>query len=124
MEKHVNLVAVLHIAFGVLSLLIAAVVFLAVVGGGLLAGDLETIAITSTVGTAVAGFLTLLALPGLIGGIGLLQRRSWARIVVMIVGALDLLNFPLGTILGAYTLWVLIHDDTARLFARARASAY
>lgn len=119
MEKHVTAVAVLHIAFGALGLCGAAIVFLAVVGGGLLSGDIRAIAITSTVGIVASAFMTITSLPGLIGGNGVLGRRRWARVLVMVVGALDLFSIPFGTILGVYTLWILMKDETARLFVPA-----
>ena len=48
------------------------------------------------------------AVVGIIAGVGLLQRQSWARILTLIVGVISLLNIPLGTALGVYTLWVLM----------------
>ena len=50
-------------------------------------------------------------MPGLIGGIGLLYRQPWARVVMIVVSILHLLNFPFGTALGAYGLWVLFSPE-------------
>jgi len=36
--------------------------------------------------------------------------------VAIIVGVLHILSFPLGTILGIYTLWVLLNVETEALF--------
>ncbi len=78
MEGHLTIVAALCIGFGALGVFIALIVLVAVTGGGFLSGDPEAIAITSIVGPAVAGFLVLISLPDIIGGIGLLKRRPWA----------------------------------------------
>jgi hypothetical protein len=59
------------------------------------------------------GFLSTL---GLIGGIGLLSFQSWARYLVIIVAALGCLNIPIGTLKGVYSLWVLLQEDTIKLF--------
>jgi Sec-independent protein secretion pathway component TatC len=59
------------------------------------------------------GFLSTL---GLVGGIGLLAYRPWARYIVMVVSALGCLNIPIGTLKGVYSLWVLLQDDTIKLF--------
>jgi len=59
------------------------------------------------------GFLATL---GLVGGIGLLAYKPWARYIVMVVAALGCLNIPIGTLKGVYTLWVLLQDDTVKLF--------
>ena len=60
-------------------------------------------------------FLGLGSLPGIVGGYGLLRRRSWARILVMILAVITL--FSPGVILAAYTLWVLLRSETGRLLA-------
>ena len=116
MEKHLNLLAAFHIAFAALGLLAAAVVFVALSGSGILSGDMDAAVWTTLLGLAIASFLVIVSIPGLIGALGVLKRKGWARILLMIVGAINLLNFPFGTMLGIYTLWVLIHEDTARLF--------
>jgi len=47
----------------------------------------------------------------------LLKRFSWARILVLVLGALNLLNVPFGTALGIYTFWVLLDDQSVKMFA-------
>lgn len=119
MQKHITILAVLHIVNSGLALMAAVVVFLAVVGGGLLSGDATAIGITAIVGTVVAIFMLILGAPGLIGGIALLNKKSWAWILVFILGCLNLLNFPLGTALGIYTIWVLVQQDTKKILGTA-----
>ena len=116
MEKHVTVIGILYIAFSVLGFLLAIIIFTAVVGGGIISGDSEAIAITSIVGPAVALFFVLLSTPGLIGGIYLLKHRPWARILVLILGFINLIEIPIGTALGIYTIWVLLKNETAQLF--------
>ena len=53
----------------------------------------------------------MLAIPGIIAGVGLLQRKSWSRVLTLIVGAIGLLDIPVGTALGIYTFWVLMRDE-------------
>ena len=45
---------------------------------------------------------------GIITGWGLLQRQSWARMPAIVFGVLSLFDFPFGTALGIYSLWVLL----------------
>lgn len=118
MEKHVTLIGVLNIGFGIMGILFGCLVFVAVAGGGALSRDPEVIAITSFIATMVALFFITLSVPEIIGGVGLLKRKSWARILVLIIAVLDLTKIPFGTILGAYTLWVLLNDKTIELFAQ------
>ncbi len=54
------------------------------------------------------GMLLLVgAVLGLAAGLGLLQRQPWARMLAIVLGCVNLLDMPLGTALGIYTLWVL-----------------
>jgi hypothetical protein len=58
------------------------------------------------------GMLSLvLAAIGFVVGFGLIERRPWARTMAIVVGIIALLNPILGTVLGIYTLWVLLPGD-------------
>jgi hypothetical protein len=111
------LVAVLQIGFGAIGIFAAIFVFVVLTGSGILSGDPEARAILPIIGSAVAAFLLLVSAPAVIAGIGLLKRCSWARILMLIVAVLDLLNIPLGTILSIYTIWVLLQEETVRLLS-------
>jgi len=123
MEKHITVLGALYIAFGALNVLAAIIVWTIVVGGGLISGDEEAIAITTGVASAIVFILVLFAAPGIIGGIGLLKWRRWARYVVLILGCLNLFHIPLGTVLGVYTIWALMQDETVKLFASGPSAA-
>ncbi len=69
-------------------------------------------------GALILVFLVVLSLPQLLGGIGLLKRRSWARILIIIVSFVGLLHFPFGTILSIYSLWVLFSHGGEELFLK------
>jgi hypothetical protein len=122
LEQHVTILGWLHIALSALLVLAAGLVFVVVVGGGLFAGDAEATAITSLVGTIMAGFLLVLAAPGIVAGIGLLKRKPWSRVLAIVLAILNLVNFPLGTVIGVYTLWVLVQDEAVALFASQKAA--
>jgi len=68
------------------------------------------------VGLLVGFVLFVVAVPGLIGGIFLLRYKQWARILVMIVSVMGLTNIPIGTGIGVYSIWLLMQDETERLF--------
>jgi hypothetical protein len=87
----------------------------------LISRDPTTMKITGIVGPAIGTLFVLTSVPELIGGIGLLKRRGWARILVMIIAVLSLMEIPFGTALGIYTLWVLLNEKTTRLFSQAAA---
>jgi len=121
MEKHVTLVAALNIGFGVMGLLVACLAFVVIAGAGAISGDPQTMAITSVVAATIAVFFITLSVPEIVGGIGLLKHRGWARILVLIIAVLELFQIPFGTVVGIYTIWVLLNDETAKLFTKDSA---
>ena len=78
MNTHVKIVAVLHILAGVLGLVAALAIFAVFgVAGGIVISQGERTAATimGIVALMIGGFLAVLALPGIIGGWGLLARK-------------------------------------------------
>jgi hypothetical protein len=71
--------------------------------------------IVGVIGVIIGIFLLALALPAILGGWGLLNYRSWSRILMIVISGLSLLHFPLGTALGIYGLWVLLNEQTRQL---------
>jgi hypothetical protein len=116
MHKHVTAVAALHIGFSIFGLLIGLVVFFVLGTVAAFADDPDAMVVLPLIATVVGGGMMLLSLPGIIGGIGLLKHKNWARILILIVSVFDILNIPLGTALAVYTFWVLLQDETVRLF--------
>jgi hypothetical protein len=118
METHIKVLSWLHIVLGVLGVISAGIVFLVVAGGGLISGDRTAIAVTSLVAIIISGFILLISAPGVVAGLGLLSYRPWARILTLILGILNLPGFPIGTLLGIYTIWALLDDESVELFNR------
>jgi hypothetical protein len=117
MKQHVSFVGALHIGFGLLGLAGALAIFF----GFQFLFELvehEPIAqkVLSFVGNSLALIILFFSVLGVIGGLGLFSYRSWARILVMIVSALNCLNVPIGTAKGIYSLWVLMQPETIELF--------
>jgi hypothetical protein len=122
MTTHVKVLATLFIVFGAIYVLLA-------FGSSMLFGILAAVVGTeggedAGVATGILGltggglfiFFLCVGIPGIITGIGLLKFKRWARILGIVLSALRLIEFPFGTILGAYGLWVLFNKDTEALF--------
>ena len=127
MATHVKVLAALYIVFGALGTLAAfavmAVFGIAGVASAAAAGSdadaLIALPIIGITGTALAVFLLLVSLPGVIAGIGLLNFRPWARILTIVLSVINLMNVPFGTALGIYGLWVMLSEQGAKLFVPA-----
>jgi hypothetical protein len=124
MNRHLHLLAVLNIVYGVLGILPASILFGVLFLIGAVSADPASIAFFSGLGLVSAFFLGLLFLPPVLGGILMLKEQPGARTVLLISGILSLLNFPFGTALGIYTLWVLsaVHDRPPAVAASSAAS--
>lgn len=116
METHIKVLGWLYIIFGIIGLFSAACIGVLMIGGGLISGDEIAIRATTIISIIVGLFLLLISAPGIIAGWGLLQYRSWARVLTIILGILNLPGVPIGTILGIYTLIVLLDDRSSQLF--------
>ncbi len=67
--------------------------------------------------TLISGLVAGLSIPGLIAGAGMLARKSWARVLGIVVSVLTLINFPVGTLIGGYAIFVLMQDAATSYFA-------
>ena len=117
MNSHVRIAAILQIALGIPGVLGALIVLAAVGGGGLLSFDPATIFVTSTVAVVLSTLILAVHIPGIIAGIFLLRGHDWARVVTLILAALELLNFPFGTALAVYTFWALTRPEESDSFS-------
>lgn len=124
MKKHVTVVAAIQVGFALLGLIGALVVFFALNFARSQVGNDEVaqsvLGIISISLPLLIGFMSTL---GLVGGIGLFAYKPWARYIVIVVSALGLLNIPIGTLKGVYFLWVLLQNDTIKLFENRQTTA-
>ncbi len=126
METHVTVLGWLFLLHNALLVMIGVLGWLFMAGLGFFAsvdsGNPPAFGILVTIGTVGLLFFSLLALPGLLAGYGLLKRASWARLLALVVGILGLFNFPVGTAIGVYTVWVLMQEEVADTFAVAKVT--
>lgn len=122
LEQHVPILGVLHLVGGAISATIGIFLFLFLSGIGAVVHDPIAFRVLTVVGFTVGIFLVVLSAPGIAAGYGLLKRRSWARSLAVAVGAINLLNVPIGTVIGVYTLIVLLQDDEDGYFAALKGA--
>jgi hypothetical protein len=117
MKKHVTLVAAFQIGFSTIGIIGAIIMFFAFAFVQSVVGDVDVAGpVIKFLGSFIPGMTLLVSILGLIGGIGLLSFQKWSRVFVMVIAAVGCLAIPIGTILGVYSLWVLLQDDTIKLF--------
>ena len=127
--RHVQMLGILWLIYGSLELIggVALLFVSHVIFGHIvrLANPNQANQIPNFLGpllSTIAVFVLAKAAACLAGGVGLLQRAPWARVLVLVVAFVSLINVPLGTALAIYTLWVLLADNGQHQYeALARA---
>ena len=116
MEKHINTVAALQIGLCIFNLLVAMSLYtiLRLIGGVI--DEPSGAMILSVIANVAATALVILSIPGIIAGLGLFRRKEWARILTLILSVIGIFNFPFGTGIGIYSIWVLIQPESVAAF--------
>ena len=118
-QKHLPVLGVLWIAVGVLFLLPSlGLLFVGSAAHFVIDDNVVARTLGPVVMSALGGTLLLVAVGGILVGVGLRNRESWARTAAVVVGILALFHPPFGTALGIYTLWVLLSDEGAAEYRR------
>ena len=109
MDKHVKVVGWLWIGWGVVSILMG-IIGLIIVNLNI-PGQKDAILVT--------GGSVCFLIPGIVAdfvaGLGLLKYKAWARILAIILGVITLIVFPIGTVVGVYTLVIMLNKETVAL---------
>ena len=117
MKQHVSFVGALHVGFGILGLLVALAIYLSFIFAfNFVEDDPLAQKILSFTGSSLSIIILFFSSLGIIGGAGLFSYKAWARVLVMIVSAINCLNVPIGTAKGVYSIWVLMQPETIELF--------
>jgi hypothetical protein len=116
MEVHVAITGWLQIVNSLLSIIVGAFVVVLLLGVGVAVEDEIALRIMVATGLAIGGLLLILSLPGLVAGIGLLRRASWARIMAEVLAVFELVVLPIGTLLGIYTIFILSQRAAVEVF--------
>jgi hypothetical protein len=122
MEQQVTILGWLLIIGHSIFLAIGVFLFVLLAGIGAVSGDQNASAILSLVGISVGALLTVLAVPGIAAGYGLLKRQPWGRVLAIVIAVLGLVNFPIGTAIGIYALWVLLQQSAIDYFEAPAAT--
>ncbi|MFW5755603.1 MAG: hypothetical protein ACOCWK_03310 [Tangfeifania sp.] len=119
MERHINVVAALHIGLSILGLIIGIIVFAVLNVTVGFVEEMEARKILAIIANVLVIIITSLSIPGLVAGIGLFKRKEWARILTLIISVLHLFNFPLGTAVGVYSIWALVQPEIVDEFKKS-----
>lgn len=133
MRQYLDAIGIVNIVFGAFQLLLVGLVLLPglMYGGlgallaviGISEGDAEAV----MGGVMVGGLGAFMMLPAVFvlaicvlsvsAGYGILRRRKWARVVAIVAAAISMMQcFPLGMLVGIFTIVVLVQPDVGAEF--------
>ena len=123
MASQVDFLGILFIVWGLLTTLVGISTlalgvgaFALITSAGRGGGGQMAAGITAVAFTTLAVIAILWGVAHVLVGVPLRQKKSWARLIALMLGSVDLLLLPYGTALGIYTLWVLLNEKGKALF--------
>ena len=126
-KQHVALVGILYMLGGGLALLVALSLALLGVGAlSLASADAARLAgrFSAVVFFSLAGVCLAWGLANMLAGRALRRWHPLARLAALVLSIVNLFILPFGTALSIYSLWVLLHDETRRLFEAGSQGAH
>jgi hypothetical protein len=66
----------------------------------------EAMVVKDLISNVFWGIAIVFLIPKIIIGIGLVNQRKWANLPSMVYGILGLVNFPVGTLVGVYSILI------------------
>ena len=115
MDTHVKALGMANLIFGVCSIVLGLLALIVYGGPFGLYNSFMDYMVLLIVGSVL--FHVLIGIPCIIGGFYLRSFTEWSRSLVIVTSALNILNLPVGSILGCYGLWVLLTPETDPLFS-------
>jgi hypothetical protein len=122
-SSHIDFLGILFVVWGVLTVLIgASTLALGVAAAALITsasrrgGGEFAAALTAAAFTTLAVIAIVWGIAHIVVGVPLRRHRHWTRLGALMLGSVDLLLLPYGTVLGSYALWTLLREDAKKLF--------
>ena len=130
-QRNIQILAILCLVAGALNLFIG---FGMMVFGHILAnvftnagvrteGFVTFVPLARSIRGMIAGLIILKSMFALATGLGLLQRKIWARPLAIVMSFFELLHLPFGTALGIYTLVILLPNEASAEYEQLAQAA-
>jgi hypothetical protein len=126
LDTHARVAAVLHIVLACFSLMVLLAIAAVIGAFGALGPswgvDREIATWVGGIGMMVVALFAFTAVTELVGAVMLLRGSDFGRVMTLVFSGLQLFNIPIGTAVGAYSLWALLRKvpDAAPPVAPAR----
>jgi hypothetical protein len=116
MERHINIVAALQIGLSIFNLLLAFLIFTILKLVGSFSDEPNAGWILSLIADGIAIVFIIISVPGILAGLGLYKRKEWARVLTIVLSVIEFFSFPIGTVIGIYSIWSLVQPEVVSIF--------
>jgi hypothetical protein len=120
-KSHVDLLGLLFVVWGLLTVIVGVATLALGVGAAALitssnGGSHVAAGLVGAAFTALAFIAIVWGAVHVIVGVPLRRYTPWSRLVALMLGFVDLVLLPFGTVLGVYALWVLLNEKGKSVF--------
>ena len=119
MEKYIKAVALIFFLFGLVGSMSGLIVFLSYKTSLFSDSWIQNLVHENDYKEFRAVLSMILYFPMLIASVGIYRKKRWGRSMGFVWSALNLPFFPFGTVLGLFSIWVLIKKKTKEIFYAA-----
>ncbi|MFX0209075.1 MAG: hypothetical protein ACFFDT_24035 [Candidatus Hodarchaeota archaeon] len=122
-KSYIQIIGIVEIAFGILGMVggIFAAVLAAFIPSFMendvtAQGETDVASFVTVLFFVLAAILIIFGIGSIVYGKRLMEYKNSGRIGTMIIAAISLINIPIGTIFGAFALYVLTRPEVEELF--------
>ena len=105
-RTHQKILGAVLVAYGALNFTGGIALLASINVVNIFVDEIEVIELVTFVSGFIGGALLLTAIPAIIAGVGCIQEKEWSKILSLIMGVIYLLFFPVGTLIGIYSIWL------------------
>lgn len=116
--SHVSVLCVLYFLIAGSFLFFAIFTYVFIGQSGFPFLGIQSFSISHHIATELILLFLFLMLLAVFGAIGMLRWKEWGRMIILFLGALFVFFIPIGTVVGAYTIWVLTHEKAKYYFSK------
>ena len=105
-RTHQKILGAILVAYGALNFTAGVALLASINVVNIFVDEVDIVQLVTLFSRVIGGILLLTSIPAIVGGIGLIQEKDWSKFLGLIVGIIYLLLFPIGTLIGIYSIWL------------------
>ena len=105
-NTHQKILGSVLIAYGAINFTGGLILLAAINVVQIFVHEMDVVQLVTLFSRLIGIILLVVSIPAIVAGIGQLTSKEWSKNLSLIVGILYLLFFPIGTVIGIYSIWL------------------